>query len=147
MPEVLTSLPPSIAALLGFIALTLALVMTVVFYRIALVFTFKTPANSWTRGDQKWSDPPIITRMTHAHLNCLETVPLFAGLVLVAAFTGNLNITDPLACWFLLIRGAQVTVHTIGVNAALVFIRANMIVLQWAIMVWWLLNLSGLISG
>ena len=134
----------SIMALLAFTALTLALITSVVLYRVFLVFTGKTPANSWTRGAQTWNDPALVTRISHAHLNCMENLPLFAIIVLVAAYTGQTHITDPLACWYLIARFAQSGVHLLGVNHWLVFIRANLIVAQWVILACWLIKLSSI---
>lgn len=137
---------PSISALLGFVALTLGLVFIVVLYRVFLSLSGKTPANSWTRGAQTWNDSALITRLSHAHLNALETLPLFASVILVAAYTGNTQITDPTACWFLIARLGQALVHAIGVSHWLVFIRANFLVVQWALLIYWLIALCAAIA-
>ena len=131
-----------ITALLLFAAWTLVLMFTYVGYRVALVLAMKKPANSWGRGD-KTDDPPFITRAQHAHLNCLENLPIFAAIVLAGAALGKSAVVDQVAMWVLVARLAQSTVHLIGVNHWLVFIRANFLVVQaalFAYMIWGLLN-------
>lgn len=132
----------SICALLGFTAWTLILVVSVVLYRTGLVFSFKKKANSWGR-DEVTNDPAIIKRLAHAHANCVENLPVVAAIILVAAVTDQLAVTDGLACWLLAARVAQSTVHAIGVSHWLVFIRANFYFIQIGILFWWLIKLTG----
>jgi uncharacterized MAPEG superfamily protein len=135
----------SICALLGYTAWTLALVSTYVFYRTGLVFMRKTPANSWTRGGATWQDPAIITRISHAHMNCVENLPLVAAVILAAQALGQGAVTDGLACVLLGARIAQSVVHIIAVNHWMVFIRASLWTVQAAILVWWILKLAQLV--
>ena len=134
---------PAICALLCFTGLTIALALGYVGYRILLVLSFKTAANSWTREAETWQDPPIITRFHHAHLNCLENLPLFAAVVFAAYATGQLAVVDGLAMVYLALRLAQSGVHLISTAPAFVFVRANLWVLQTALLVYWLLKLCG----
>lgn len=136
---------PAICALLCFTGLTIALAFGYVGYRIALVLSFKTAANSWTREAETWQDPPLVTRLHHAHLNCVENLPLFAAVVLAAYASGQLAVVDELAMVFLGLRLAQSGVHVISTNATFVFIRANLWVAQMALLVWWVLRLCGTI--
>jgi uncharacterized MAPEG superfamily protein len=131
----------SICALLGYTAWTIAVVLAVVFYRTGLVMVGKTAANSWTRGGQTWTDPAIITRMSHAHLNCVENLPLVAAIILAAHVMGQSAVTDGLACVLLGARIAQSAVHIIAVNHWMVFLRATLWTVQTAILVWWLVQL------
>lgn len=135
----------SIGALLGFTAWTIALITVVLFYRTGLVMTGKTRANSWTRGGQTWSDPGLITRMTHAHLNCVENLPLVAAVILAAQVMGQGAITDGLACALLGLRIGQSVTHMIAVNHWMVFIRATFFTGQILILVYWILKLAGLV--
>ena len=131
-----------ITALLLFAAWTLALMFTYVGYRVALVLAMKKPANSWGRG-QVTDDPPFITRAQHAHLNCLENLPIFAVIVLAGVALGKTALIDQVALWVLVARLAQSITHLIGTSATLVFIRANFLVVQaalFAYMIWGLLN-------
>ncbi len=135
----------SIAVLLAFTALTYGLVFIYVNYRVALVFTFKAPANSWTRGNASWQNPAWVTRFEHAHANCLENLPIYAAIVLAASLLDQLAVLDGLAWVFFGFRVGQVLVHVISTNALFVFLRANMLVGQWVCIGYWLLKLSGCI--
>lgn len=132
----------SLVALLGFTGWTLALVLTVFAYRLALVLSMKKPANSWPRGAVA-DDPGLVTRISHAHLNCLESLPVFAAIVLSASVLGKLSVTDPVAMFVLYARIAQSATHMVGVTHWLVFTRASFWSIQallCAYMIWGLLH-------
>ena len=131
-----------ITALLLFAAWTLVLMFVYVGYRVALVLAMKKKADSWLRGTPS-DDPAFITRAQHAHLNCLENLPIFAAIVLAGAVLGKSAVVDQVAAFVLYARLAQSAVHLIGVNHWLVFIRANFLLVQaalFAYMIWGLLN-------
>lgn len=138
---------PSICALLGFTAWTIALIFVVVNYRTFPVLSGKTKANSWTRGTQTWSDAPLITRMAHAHMNCLENLPLVAAIILSAHVLGQAAVVDAngLACILLGARIAQSVVHIIAVNHVMVLLRAVFYTVQLLILIWWLLKLAQIV--
>lgn len=135
---------PSIAVLLGYTAWTMALVFVVVNYRMLPVLGGKTVANSWTRGGQTWADSPVITRIAHAHLNCLENLPLVAAVLLSAQALGQGAVTDAhnLPCVLLAARIGQSVVHIIAVNHWMVILRAVLYTVQMLILIWWLLKLA-----
>ncbi|MDR3419496.1 MAG: MAPEG family protein [Nevskia sp.] len=113
----------SIQALVGFAAWTLVLVVLVFAWRgIELLRGRK--ADSWTRG-AAIDSPGLVKRIEHAHLNCLENLPVFAVIVLSAAATGKLALTTPYASCVLYARLCQTVVHLIGVNHWLVMLRAG----------------------
>lgn len=131
-----------LTALLLFAAWTLVLMLLYVGYRIVLVLSMKKRADSWVRG-MPAQDPPFVTRAHHAHLNCVENLPVFAAIVLSAIALGKPHVVDGLAGWVLCLRLAQSTVHLIGVSHWLVFIRANLFTLQVLLffyMIWGLLH-------
>jgi uncharacterized MAPEG superfamily protein len=131
-----------ITALLLFTVWTLVLMFAYVGYRVALVLAMKKPANSWGRG-QATDDPPFVTRAQHAHLNCLENLPVFAAIVLAGVALGKSGVVDQVAAFVLYARLAQSIVHLIGTSHWLVFARANFLVIQAALflyMIWGLLN-------
>lgn len=131
-----------ITALLLFTAWTLVLLMVYVGYRVALVLTFKKPANAWPRG-QVAEDPAFIVRAHHAHLNCVETLPVFAAIVLAAQVLGKSPVVDTVACWFLAARLLQSLIHLASVSPLFVFARANAFLVQIALcayMIWGLLH-------
>lgn len=133
-------LSASLAGLLGFAAWTLLLVFAVLLYRTGIVFAGRSRANAWTRGlPPPAGEPGLVTRLGHAHQNCLEGLPLFATIVLVASLAGKLHVTDTVAMWVLYARMAQSVTHMIGISHWLVFIRANFFAAQlllYAYMIW-----------
>ncbi|REH38962.1 MAPEG family protein [Paraperlucidibaca baekdonensis] len=141
MTPLIAPLSPAICALLCFTALTVALAFIFVGYRVALVLSFKVAANAWTRGAATHVDPPFITRVQHAQMNCVENLPVFAAIVFVASAMGQLAILEPLAMIFLGLRVAQSAVHVINTSAAMVFLRANLWLGQMAIIAYWLFEL------
>lgn len=129
-------------ALLLFAAWTLAVMFAYVGYRVLLVVTNKKKANAWTRG-QPTDDPAFVVRASHAHMNCVENLPIYAAIVLAAAALGKNEVVDSVACIFLLARVAQTVVHLISTSHWMVFLRANLFVVQVALsfwMIWGLLN-------
>ncbi len=132
----------SIAVLLTFLAWTLALAVIYVGYRIVLVLSFKAPANSWTRGQPAHQDPAWVIRFHHAHLNCLENLPLYAGVVLAAFMLDQVAVVDGLAWIYMGLRFVQSVIHMISTSALFVFLRANMLVGQWACLCYWLYGLG-----
>jgi uncharacterized MAPEG superfamily protein len=134
----------SLLSLLGFTAWTLLLVLGVVLYRSTMVLVGRSRANAWSRT-QPSQDPEILQRMSHAHANCLENLPLFAAVILTAAVTGKLAITDPLAGAYLVLRICQSTVHLTGTSHWQVFIRFSFFLPQLLILGWMVLRLAGVI--
>lgn len=135
----------SLASLLGFAALTLLPVLIFVTQRGLLVLSGKRRADDWTRG-RAVEDPPVIKRIADAHANCLEMLPIFAAVILVAQVAGAGVITHALAPWFLAARVGQFASHTIAVNHWTVFLaRFPFFFIQVAILIWWLWQLAGLI--
>ncbi len=127
--------------LLLFAAWTLFLAVIYVGYRVVLVLTFKERANAWTRGAPEHVDPAVITRFNHAHLNCLETLPLYAAVVLFAYMQGQLSVLDGLAYVFLGARVAQGVIHVISTSPIMVFLRANALLVQWVLLIFWMVQL------
>ena len=127
-----------ITALLLFAAWTLVLMLTYVFYRTGLVATGSKRADSWTRG-RPTDDPGFIVRAQHAHMNCVENLPVFAAIVLAAYALGRPVIADHVAPYVLGARVAQSAVHLVGVSHWLVFIRGGLFTIQVALflyMIW-----------
>ena len=130
----------SMHALIGFTAWTLLLVLIVFAWRgIEIVINGKK-ADSWTRG-KDCETPGLIRRIEHAHVNCLENLPIFASIVLAAAAMGKSAVTEPYALYVLYARVAQTAVHILGVNHWLVLLRATFWAIQLALFVVMLLGL------
>ncbi len=124
-----------ITALLWFTVWTLVLMLVYVGYRILLVLTMKKKANAWMRG-QPSDDPAFITRAQHAHMNCLENLPVFAAIVFAGVALGKSSGVDQVAAFVLYARLAQSVTHLIGTSPSLVFIRANFLVVQAGLFGW-----------
>ena len=114
---------------------TLILALSYATYRLPLVLTGKKAANHWERGNAV-DDPAILVRAKAAHLNCLENLPLFAALVLVAAATSQSDTVNAVAGFIVAARIGQSLVHLIGTSFPLVFVRASLFLAQVALMLY-----------
>jgi len=129
-------------ALLGFCAWTILLVMALGTLRTALVMRGQREANSFAASGGDLDG--LGNRLTRAHANCYEFLPV-AGLVMVYAIaTDATRITDPLAGGFLAARVLQSLVHIASTANSMVLVRFVLFAVQLGIAVWWLLRLSGL---
>ena len=113
----------ALQALLGFTAWTLALVGLVFGYR-GLAYLKGTPINHWPRGVRHTDETPLMRRIEDAHANCLENLPIFAVLVLVAAAMAQLPAVNALAACVLYCRIGQSLAHLWGPGSLQVHIRA-----------------------
>lgn len=124
----------AMTALLGFTAWTLAIIGIVLTWRVVEILRGR-PANSWTRGAAIES-PSLVKRAEHAHLNCMENLPIFAVIVLAAEFLGQGTAIASAAAWVLYARIAQSTIHLIGTAPVLVLLRAGFFAAQYALFVY-----------
>lgn len=122
--------------LFGFAIWTLLVVaLTVGVHRWSAILTRR--ANFATFAEYKIEGPPWYRRSLRAHANCVENLPVFAVIVVVAHLTGtDLRSLDGLAIAFLALRVAHTTVHvafeqTNGVTA----VRSGLFISQWICMV------------
>jgi hypothetical protein len=126
-------------ALIGFIAWTLALLVLMEVIRTYLVATGRIPANGFTPSNDNLS--PFMQRLARAHANCIEGLPVFGGLLLVALVLEKTAVTDGLALWFLAARVVQSTIHLISTSAAAVSARFTAFAAQMVIGVYWVICL------
>ncbi|MGB5548411.1 MAG: MAPEG family protein [Polyangiales bacterium] len=131
---------PSVLALVGYVAWTILLAMTIVFYRTLLVLKKERAANDFLPSGEDVS--PFSNRLCRAHANCYENLPVFAALILLALVTGNAGITDPLARWVLVARVAQSMVHLISTSEMAVSLRAVFLLVQLGIEAYWVVQLG-----
>lgn len=122
----------AIHALLGFAGWTLLLVTIVFLYR-GLRFLGGTPINSWPRAEKNENDAPMVRRIADAHSNCLENLPVFAAIVLVAAQLNRLEAINGLAQWVLYARLGQTMAHLSGTGPGNVLVRASFWAVQLAL--------------
>lgn len=125
----------SALVLLLFIAWALALLIVMELIRTGLVLSGRVPANGFMPDNSNIS--PFMKRLARAHANCLEGLPIFGGLLVVALLTGNASITDPLAPWLLGARIFQSCVHLISTSPMAVTIRFTAFAVQMGIAAWW----------
>ena len=130
----------ALQTLLGFAAWTLLLIAGVFLYR-GMRFLTGTPINHWPRGNKPADDAPFVKRLEDAHANCLENLPLFAVIVLVAAAMGRLADIQALAPWVLYARIGQSLAHLSGTGPLNVFVRATFWTVQLALFGWMLVRL------
>lgn len=128
-------LAPTATALTGFIAWSLLLLVLMEAIRSKLVLTRRIPANGFRPDNTNLS--PFMQRLARAHANCLEGLPIFGGLMLVALATGRAHVTDPLAYALLGARVVQSTIHLASTSPAAVTVRFGFFAVQMAIAVWW----------
>ncbi len=127
--------------LLGFVAWGLVLLMSLGTLRSAMVMGGKRAANSFAASGEDLEG--LGKRLTRAHANCYEFLPLAGVVMLYAIATGQTAITDPLAYLFLAARIAQSVTHLISTSSTFVLIRFGFFGVQLAILIWWLLKLFG----
>ena len=130
----------SILALIGFVVWTIVLVLTAVTYRVVRI-AMGAPAESWARGKSPIV-PDAIRRIEHAHLNCIENLPLFGGVVLAAVASDQLAVVDPMAGLFLATRVIQSVVHAIQVSHWMVLLRGTFWSVQIVLLIYWCLALA-----
>lgn len=130
---------PTATALTGFIAWSLFLLVLMEVIRSKLVLTKAIPANGFNPDNSNLS--PFMQRLARAHANCVEGLPIFGGLMLVAAVTGRSAITDPLAYVFLSARVLQSVIHLSSLSALAVTLRFTAFAVQMVIGVYWAVRL------
>ena len=118
-----------------FIAWALLLLVVMETLRARLVVTGRVASNQFTPDNATIS--PFMQRLARAHLNCVESLPIFGGLLVVALLTGRTGATDPLAPWLLGARIVQSGIHLASTSNAAVNARFAAFVVQMAIALYW----------
>ena len=126
-------------ALLGFICWTLFLLVLMEVIRSRLVITGAVPANGFTPDNSNLS--AFMQRLARAHANCLEGLPLFGGLMLVAVVAGRSGLTDPLAYVLLGARIVQSVIHLVSTSRSAVTARFSAFAVQIVVAVYWAFRL------
>lgn len=130
-------------ALTGFIAWSLLLVIVMEGLRARYVALKLVPPNEFRPDNSNLS--PFMQRLARAHANCIEGLPIFGGLLLVALVTGQSSVTNPLAYPFLAARILQSCAHLLSSSVLIVNIRFAFFVVQLVIAAYWAIRLlSGL---
>ena len=100
---------PTIITLLGFIAWTHILLVLMETIRSKMVIFKEINPNGFNPENSNLS--PFMQRLARVHANCIEGLPIFGGLMLIAFVTSNTNVTDGLAFVFLVARIIQSLIH------------------------------------
>lgn len=100
---------PTIFALTGFVAWALFLLVLMEAIRSKMVLLGEIAANGFVPDNANLSS--FMQRLARAHANCIEGIPIFGGLLVVALVSGNSGVTDPLAYWLLGARVVQSVIH------------------------------------
>ena len=126
---------PTAIALTGFIAWALFLLIWMEALRSWMVLRKQVPANGFRPDNGNLS--PFMQRIARAHANCVEGLPIFGGLMLVALVSGLAHVTDPLAYALLAARVVQSSIHLASLSALAVTLRFSAFAVQMGIAAWW----------
>ena len=129
----------SAIALVGFIAWTLLLLLLMELVRVRLVVASKFDPRQFKPDNANLS--PFMQRLARAHANCVESFPIFGGLLLAALVTGQTSVTDPLAFVLLGARLVQSSIHLASLSSVAVNLRFFAFAVQIAIALYWALGL------
>ncbi len=136
---------PTLVALTAFVAWALLLLVLMEAMRTVKVVSGEVAPNGFTPDNANLS--PFMQRLARAHANCVEGLPIFGGLMVVAIVAGQTALTDPLALVFLAARIGQSLVHLASAASAAVTLRFTLFAVQMGIgAIWSLRLLSGMLS-
>ena len=126
-------------ALLSYVSWTLLLVMSLGGLRSWNVLKGDRAANSFNASGEDL--PGLGQRLTRAHANCYENLPLAGAVMLYAIATDQTALTDGLAYPFLGARILQSVTHIISASSTMVLVRFAFYGVQLVILIIWLLKL------
>lgn len=132
----------SVLVLTLFLAWTLLLLVVMELLRSYLVVTGRVRSNELKPDNSNVS--PFMQRLARAHANCVESLPVFGGLLLVAIATGRAEVTDELAPWLLGARIVQSGIHLASTSVIAVNARFTAFAVQMGIGACWTWRLLGL---
>ena len=117
------------------IAWALLLLVLMESLRGYLVLAGRAQSNEFKPDNSNLS--PFMQRIARAHANCIEGLPVFGGLLVVALATGRPEVTDALAPWLLGARVVQSTIHLASTSVFAVNARFAAFTVQMAIGAYW----------
>ena len=126
---------PTVVALTSLIVWALALLVLMEAIRSKMVVAKEVAANGFVPDNANLS--PFMQRLARAHANCLEGLPIFGGLMVVALVTGRQSVTDSLAYVLLSARLLQSVIHLISVSPGAVTLRFTAFAVQMGIAIFW----------
>ena len=125
----------SLLAQTGFVTWTLLLLVLMEILRSRLVLLKAVPSNGFQPDNGNLS--PFMQRLARAHANCLEGLPVFGGLLVIAVLAGQTAVTDPLALVLLGARVVQSLIHLASLSVIAVNLRFTAIAVQMLIALYW----------
>lgn len=125
----------TLLALTGFVTWTLLLLVLMESLRSRLVLLKAVPSNGFQPDNGNLS--PFMQRLARAHANCLEGLPVFGGLLVIASLAGQTAITDPLALVLLGARVVQSLIHLASLSVMAVNLRFTAFAVQMLIALYW----------
>ncbi|MFZ2208165.1 MAG: MAPEG family protein [Porticoccaceae bacterium] len=130
------ALSPTLYALTGFAGWTLILMLIMTTNRMLNSFGGpKIPMNKFSATGEDL--PGFGQRVTRAHLNCLENLPVFAALVAATMLSGQFGVMENTAMYVLYARIAQSVVHLISASLPMVLVRGSFFFIQVVLMGWY----------
>ena len=129
----------TLLVLSGFVSWSLFLLVLMEVIRTKPVVTRAMPANGFLPDNANLS--PFMQRLARAHANCVESLPIFGGLMLIAVVAGKSAVTDPLAILFLAARVLQSLVHLSSLSSAAVTLRFALFAVQMGVGIYWATSL------
>jgi uncharacterized MAPEG superfamily protein len=103
--------------------------------RTRYVVTKSVAANEFRPDNSNLS--PFMQRLARAHANCVESLPVFGILLIMALLSNRASITNALAPWLFAARLVQSCVHLSSLSAPAVNVRFIAFAVQIAIAVYW----------
>lgn len=126
---------PSVWVLTLLITWALALLVLMEVLRARLVMLGRVESTAFRPDHASLS--PFMQRLARAHANCIEGLPIFGGLLIVALVTGRSELTDGLAWWLLAARLVQSSIHLASTSLWAVNARFMAFVVQLGIAAYW----------
>ena len=136
---------PTLLALLGFIGWTLALLLLMEIVRTKLVIFKQAEPHQFDPQNSTLS--PFMQRLARAHANCVEGLPVFGGILVVALLSSQTAITNSLAFALLTARIVQSTIHILSTSKLAITLRFTAFAVQLVISVIWLVGLAHALAG
>lgn len=128
-----------------FIGWALALLLLMEVIRSYLVLAGRLQSNEFKPDNSNLS--PFMQRLARAHANCIESLPVFGGLLVLALVTGQQAVTDPLALWLVAARIVQSCIHLASLSVMAVNARFAAFAVQMGIGIYWAVGLVARLTG
>lgn len=134
---------PTAVALLGFVAWTIFLVAWLGVFRVSLALSGKRKEPGFKPSGEDLEGFGL--RLTRAHANCYENLPVAGAVFLYAIATSQTAITDEYAFAFLGARLLQSLTHLVSTSRPAVLVRFAFYIVQNVILVISILKLAHMI--